>query len=278
MHSNRIDPPPEIFEYLRVSGFYGVARVGQFDYDRSLVSALVERWQPETHTFHTTRGECTITLQDISVQFGLPCAGMPVIGHTDHNWVDVCENLLGIRPLAENIKGQRLQISWLEDNFNQLPDDADDVQVQQFTRAYILRLIGGYLMPDRSGGLVYLMYLPLLFDLEEAGNYSWGSAVLAHLYRELCNATNPTENGIGGCLSLLHLWAWDRFPMIAPQPVYPDPHLDIYPILPPLGFRYAKFIYKYFIFTYIIIFIQTLTLLFVVTQVEKCETKFSPAT
>ena len=58
---------------------------------------------------------------------------MPVIGHTDHNWVDVCESLLGIRPLAENIKGQRLQISWLEDNFHQLLDDADDVQVQQFT-------------------------------------------------------------------------------------------------------------------------------------------------
>ena len=32
--------------------------------------------------------------------------------------------------------------------------------------------------------------------------------------------------------------------MIAPQPVYPDPHLDIYPILPPLGYRYVKSIYK----------------------------------
>ena len=127
MYINRIYPPIEIFEYLRVSGFYGVARVGQFDYDRSLVSALVERWRPETHTFHTTRGECTITLQDISIQFGLPCVGMPVIGHTNYNWVDVCESLLTIRPLAENIKGQRLLISWLEDNFHQLPDDVNDV-------------------------------------------------------------------------------------------------------------------------------------------------------
>ena len=85
MHINRIDPPIEIFEYLKVSGFYGVARVGQFDYDRSLVSALVERWCPETHTFHLTRGECTITLLDISIQFGLPCAVMPIIGHTNYN-------------------------------------------------------------------------------------------------------------------------------------------------------------------------------------------------
>ena len=108
MHSNRIDLPHEILKYLRVSGFYGVTRVGQFDYDRSFVSTLVERWRLETHTFHTTRGECTITLQDISIQFGLPCAGMPVIGHTNYNWLDVCESLLGIRPLEENINGQRL--------------------------------------------------------------------------------------------------------------------------------------------------------------------------
>ncbi|XP_028766536.1 serine/threonine-protein phosphatase 7 long form homolog [Neltuma alba] len=242
MHSNQmINPPNQIIEYLILAGFYGAARVGQFDYDRGLVSALVERWRPETHTFHTTRGECTITLEDVAKQLGLPCEGMAVIGRTDFNWQDICECFLGIRPSADRLSGQRLLISWLEENFNHLPDNADDVQVQQFTRAYILRLIGGYLMPDRSGSRVYLMYLPLLYDLQEAGKYSWGSAVLAHLYRELCNATNPTEDGIGGCLSLLHLWAWDRFPMLAPQqPRYPDPQSDIYPLLPPLGFRWKN--------------------------------------
>ncbi|XP_028806137.1 serine/threonine-protein phosphatase 7 long form homolog [Neltuma alba] len=236
-----IEPPNQILEYLRLAGFYGVARVGQFDYDQSLVSALVERWRLETHTFHTTRGECTITLEDVAIQLGLPCVGMPVIGKTDFNWQDVCEWLLGVRPPADRILGQRLLINWLEEHFNHLLDDADDVQVQQFTRAYILRLIGGYLMLDRSCTMVYLMYLPLLYNMEEVGNFSWGSAVLAHLYRELCNATNPTEDGIGGCLSLLHLWAWDRFPTLAPQqPVSPDPQSNIYPLLPPLGFRWKN--------------------------------------
>ncbi|XP_028769955.1 serine/threonine-protein phosphatase 7 long form homolog [Neltuma alba] len=140
MHANRmIEPPNQILEYLRLAGFYGVARVGQFDYDRSLVSALIERWRPETHTFHTTRGECTITLEDVAIQLGLPCVGMPVIGKTDFNWQDVCEWLLGVRPPADRILGQRLLMNWLEEHFNHLPDDADDVQVQQFTRAYILR-------------------------------------------------------------------------------------------------------------------------------------------
>ena len=71
-------------------------------------------------------------------------------------------------------------------------------------------------MPDRTGARVPLMYLPLLADLEDAGQYSWGSAVLAHLYREMCNATDYRNKDIGGCLTLLHMWAWDHFPMLAP--------------------------------------------------------------
>ncbi|XP_028771248.1 serine/threonine-protein phosphatase 7 long form homolog [Neltuma alba] len=236
-----IEPPNQIFEYLRLAGFYGIVCVGQFDYDWSLVSVLVEKWRPETHTCHTTCGECTITLEDVVIQLGLPCVGMPVIEKIDSNWQDVCEWLLGVRPPVDRIHGQRLLMNWLEEHFNHSPDDANDVQVQQFTRVYILRLIGGYLMLDRSDTRVYLMYFPLLYNLEEVENFSWGSAVLAHLYRELCNVTSPTKDGIGGCLLLLHLWAWDRCPVLASQqPVSPYSQSDIYPFLPFLGFRYAE--------------------------------------
>ena len=67
------------------------------------------------------------------------------------------------------------------------------------------------------------MYLSLLEDFEEVGQYNWGSAVLAHLYREMCNATNYTNKDINGYLTLLHIWAWDCFPMLAPNmPRYPS--------------------------------------------------------
>ncbi|MFQ6622555.1 hypothetical protein Gotur_002637, partial [Gossypium turneri] len=45
-----------------------------------LLSALVKRWRPETHTFHLSCGECTVTLEDVAVQLGLPIDGNAVMG------------------------------------------------------------------------------------------------------------------------------------------------------------------------------------------------------
>jgi hypothetical protein len=36
------------------------------------LTALVDRWRPETHTFHLRAGEMTSTLQDVSMILGLP--------------------------------------------------------------------------------------------------------------------------------------------------------------------------------------------------------------
>lgn len=43
--------------------------------DNSLITALVDRWRPETHTFNMPCGEMAPTLQDVSYLLGLPVAG-----------------------------------------------------------------------------------------------------------------------------------------------------------------------------------------------------------
>ncbi|KAH1063834.1 hypothetical protein J1N35_028821, partial [Gossypium stocksii] len=45
-----------------------------------LIFTLVERWHPETHTFHLPYGECTIILEDVVLQLGLPIDGSTIMG------------------------------------------------------------------------------------------------------------------------------------------------------------------------------------------------------
>ena len=42
-------------------------RMTRFQFDFSLLSALLDHWRPETYTFHFTVGEMTVTLQDTSL-------------------------------------------------------------------------------------------------------------------------------------------------------------------------------------------------------------------
>ena len=68
----------------------------------SLIAGLVERWRPETHTFHLPFGEMTVTLQDVSALWGLPIQGVPVGGTSDPTSEDMInarlEELLGATP------------------------------------------------------------------------------------------------------------------------------------------------------------------------------------
>ncbi|KAK9269286.1 hypothetical protein L1049_001056 [Liquidambar formosana] len=164
---------------------YGAARL-----DPVLITALVERWRQETHTFHLPIGEVTITLQDVAVLWGLP---------------------------IDDISGGSLRIGWITEHFTELPDDPSDDLVVQFARAHMLHLIGGIMLPDKMQNKVQLMFLPLLEHLDQIHTYSWGSACLARLYRDLCRASSPDTKDIGGASVLLQLWAWERLPRLAPH-------------------------------------------------------------
>ncbi|KAI3466406.1 hypothetical protein Pfo_023069 [Paulownia fortunei] len=225
-HFWRLDAlDPRVQQMMLKAGFYGVYKAGRIRLDHALITALVERWRPETHTFHLPVGEATVTLQDISVLWGLPVDGEPITG-VDTNrsmdeWQDICNELLGFRPPPEDFDRGRLKIRCLQERFKTLPDGASEDTVQFFARAYILQLLGGQLLSDMSNNKVKLMYLPLLRDFEGAGRLSWGSAVLACLYRALCRATKPETSDICGPLVLLQIWAWERVPFIRPGRLAP---------------------------------------------------------
>ncbi|XP_071923209.1 serine/threonine-protein phosphatase 7 long form homolog [Coffea arabica] len=226
--------------YIDESGFGGVVRTGQIQLDHALVTALVERWRTETHSFHLPIGEATVTLQDIGILWGLPIDGQPVIGVDTHqkseDWLPICEDLLGFRPKTDDIKGGKLLLGCLDAPLAvRLPSDASDDDIRCHARMRILQLIGGHLFSDKSGNMVSLMYLSFLRDFTVTRTYSWGSAVLAFLYRGLCRATLCTSQEIAGPLVLLQLWTWERFPTLCPD--RPVPKMEL-PAESPYGARW----------------------------------------
>jgi hypothetical protein len=50
-------------------------RLTRFNYDAPLIAVFMDRWRPETHTFHFPVGEMTLSLEDAAMLGGLPCAG-----------------------------------------------------------------------------------------------------------------------------------------------------------------------------------------------------------
>ncbi|XP_050237841.1 uncharacterized protein LOC126687340 [Mercurialis annua] len=195
----------------------------QYQVDMTLVTALVERWRPETHTFMFPEGECTITLQDVAILTGLPIDGAPITGPTVSDWNSITIPLLGRRykPSRTDNVGQ-VKVSWLKtefQNFENVLAPGGQEQVDWAVRAYLLIVIWSLCFPDLSSGKIGLRILPLLEDLTRVRTYSWGSATLAHLYHEMCLSTLISEQrkNIGGAIWLLQLWAFERLRPLRPR-------------------------------------------------------------
>ena len=65
------------------------------------------------------------------------------------------------------------------------------------------------------------MRLEFMENLHNPPKYSWGSAALSWLYRQLCKASEKTAKQIAGALILVQLWIYARFLHMSPQKVPP---------------------------------------------------------
>ena len=227
-----------VLAIVRLLGLEGLHLVPSIQLDHALITTFVERWRPETHTFHLPHGEMTITLQDVEVIIGFPVEGEAMVGPTQRTWTDVCAKMLGIQiPNGPQnvLRGQRILIPTLVERITEpLPPDASEIQVHQYARCYILALLGDMVFLDKSRDKVHLMWLEFMQNLRNPRKYSWGSAALSWLYRQLCNATDKKAKQIGGPLILVQLWIYVKFPHMSPQMV-PQPKGVYGPPLPPIS-------------------------------------------
>lgn len=221
------DPRYETF--LQRAGFLHLARAinaGLPEMDGALLTALVDHWRPETHTFHLTCGEMAPLLQDVSYILALRVSGVPVSGTINtEGWRDLVAEFCGVPPPPpppEGVKDRMtsgVPLSWVRNNFKECPENAYPEVIERYAKVWLWHLVGSFLMPDSSGNTLSWMTLPILSQSwEQIGNYSWGSATLAWLYRQMCEACRRSEksSNLGGCSYLLQIWIWERIPIGKP--------------------------------------------------------------
>jgi len=97
-------PVPIVKPLLVQVEFSDVAKLRKVKIDDVLVTILVERWRLESYAFHLFVGECTITLEDVTLQLGLHVDGRPITGPTYYDWEQMCAKYIGVVPL-ENTSG-----------------------------------------------------------------------------------------------------------------------------------------------------------------------------
>ena len=178
--------------YIKTLGllpFISLVSRGSPNLNAAAITALVDRWRPETHSFHLRTGEMTVTLQDMSMILALPIEGEPLCMNTDsEGWRAQMESLIGMAPVEhpdpkKNYVPAGATYKWIYDNFRICPPGADEDTIKRYTKVYVWWVITRTLFADSGGRTAQWCWLKALTVLEK--KWSWGSAALAYLYRQV---------------------------------------------------------------------------------------------
>ncbi|QHO20287.1 uncharacterized protein DS421_11g336650 [Arachis hypogaea] len=113
-----MNPPglynPIVEPLVRATEFYHVSQIGVIQGQLALVTALVERWHPDTYTFHLPTGECAVTLEDMALILGIPINGLPVTGTTMTSQEAMeaeCLHQFGVAPRTSDCRGSYIKMT-----------------------------------------------------------------------------------------------------------------------------------------------------------------------
>ncbi|CAL5377741.1 unnamed protein product [Camellia sinensis] len=144
---------------------------------------FVERWQPETNSFHMPFGDMSMSLDDISTILRIHVTGTSVSTNklSRDEAAKVLVKSLGVLEddavvELKGVQGELVRLEWSHEKFQSVSDaDSDD----------------------------FIHYLQLLKDLNLVHSYAWGAAALAFLYRQLGMATKSTVRQIAGYMTVV---------------------------------------------------------------------------
>ncbi|KAI4985247.1 hypothetical protein ZWY2020_017877 [Hordeum vulgare] len=170
-------------EMIRLLPFIKLVGRSMPNLNAAAVTTLIDRWRPETHSFHLRTGEMTVTLQDISMITALPIEGKPLCMSTDsEGWRKQMEALIGMSSQEPEVEygGKKDRVpadahfTWIAANFAHCPEDADDEVIERYARVYMWYVISRTIFADGTDKNAPWMWLKALTVFNN--KFSWGSA------------------------------------------------------------------------------------------------------
>ena len=177
--------------------------------NKGLLSTFAERWHKKTSSFYLLIRELTITLNDMASLLHLPITGA---FHT-FDAIDVEEgsdllvellkvNRQEANDETEQCRGTYGRLAWLQNIYR---SKCDTRQWTVAAWAYLLHLVGCTLFANKSATHISVVFLNTFCDLGQYGGYSWGAAVLIHMYDNLNVASKHMTKYLARYITLLQI-------------------------------------------------------------------------
>ncbi|KAF7151203.1 hypothetical protein RHSIM_Rhsim02G0113000 [Rhododendron simsii] len=208
---------------LEKAGIYSAIYISQFSYTRNInvFKAFLERWSPDTNTFHATYGEVGFSLWDLHRISGLPILGGLYEEYTPTNDVlysdrtrPTCRALFDIYANKEKSKNLSLWSSYFvephADSFQRRQNISDEVYLAGFLASWL----SGFVLPHSSNevrsstfvmaskmarGLLCSLAIPVL-------------AYLYHCFNKVANSSIPGKKAVYGPFQYFFGWISIYFP------------------------------------------------------------------
>jgi hypothetical protein len=132
-----------------------IIRCGMPVFNTTTITTMVDRWRPETHSFHLPCGEMTVILENMAMILGLPIRGRPITSRVETSmWRERVAGFIGREPPTKlpGMKGRDagVHVMWSHEEVRECRLGANEATVTQYARAWVWHMFTTMLFADST--------------------------------------------------------------------------------------------------------------------------------
>ncbi|KAF6160379.1 hypothetical protein GIB67_019148 [Kingdonia uniflora] len=206
----RLIKVPHLKQKLKATNLMSVFDCKIGNGDNEVVLAMVERWWPNTHTFHLPCGELGITPRDFTVLTGIGIGiGEPITFEDFYTEYGKALTIFSVMEFKDYEKGC-VSFAHLETYLDHTRVDFNDKgNTKVIFRAFILLYFEGVLFGNSKSWARLELIGPLAILKNKTYTIDFGSAILGHLYYCLDQASKQEVKYIGGLFQLIEYHCYE---------------------------------------------------------------------